>query len=80
MDHLAGVNVTNLDLDFFKFFFICLFIFLSLVQTNNDLQSTIANERSFDNFFNNQLGTELQGNLPYRRNLITLICCSVATN
>ena len=93
MDHLNGVNVTNLDLEFpftlalrniFSFFFyslfIYLFIFLSLVQTNNDLQSTIANERSFDNFFNNQLGTELQGNLPYLRNLITLICCSVATN
>ena len=93
MDHLNGVNVTNLDLEFpftlalrniFSFFFyslfIYLFIFLSLVQTNNDLQSTIPNERSFDNFFNNQLGTELQGNLPYLRNLITLICCSVATN
>ena len=51
MDHLAGVNVTNLDLEFpftlalrniFSFFlnflFIYLFFFLSLVQTNNDLQ------------------------------------------
>ena len=92
MDHLAGLNVTNLDLEFpftlalrnifsfFFLFFIYLFILLSLVQTNNDLQSTIPNERSFDNFFSNQLGTELQGSLPYLRNLITLICCSVATN